>query len=183
MIALCPGFNCESFLSMVLYKTTLGHYELFTNFEIVSSKSKVYFLAEGVSLSFPQKAPLKKMVEEIFTRERIMLQRMNYVFCTDERLLEINKRYLHHDYLTDIITFDLSEKKGQVFGESYISIERVSENAIKLKSPLSKEIWRVVFHGALHLCGYADKTEKEKRQIRSKEDYYISLFEQTFHVK
>ena len=103
---------------------------------------------------------------------------MNYIFCSDKQLLEINRKYLGKDYYTDIITFDLSDNKSYVRGESYISIERARDNAKALAIPFSAELHRVVFHGALHLCGYEDNTKKNILLMRKKEDYYLSLYKQ-----
>jgi rRNA maturation RNase YbeY len=89
--------------------------------------------------------------------------------------LEINQKYLEHDFYTDIITFDLSET-GAVRGEIYISIDRVRENARKLGVSFKSELHRVIFHGMLHLCGYNDKTKAEKEKIRAKEDQYLNKY-------
>ena len=95
------------------------------------------------------------------------------IFCSDEYLLEMNKEYLNHDYYTDIITFDYVE--GDIIsGDLFISVDRVKDNAVQFDSMLLKELYRVVFHGTLHLVGYKDKTEDEKVVMRSKEDFYLS---------
>ena len=138
------------------------------------SKSKVYFFFDNVSISLRDRTKLKRSIELLFKKEKKSLNRLNYIFCSDKNLLEINRQYLKHDFYTDIITFDLSEESNNVIGEIYISIDRVLENSKSLKVPFSKELSRVIFHGALHLCGYKDKTNKQKIQIRKQEDYYIS---------
>jgi rRNA maturation RNase YbeY len=94
-------------------------------------------------------------------------------------LLNINKTFLKHDYFTDIITFDLSEGFVEIVGEVYISIHRVRDNARSLRTNVTNELLRVLFHGALHLCGYKDKKKSEITIMREKEDYYLSLFGQT----
>jgi len=120
---------------------------------------------------------LKAFIRSVFEKECKTLNSLNYVFCDDEYLLEINKQYLKHDYYTDIITFDLSpDKAAAIIGEVYISVDRVKENAITHKSTLENELHRVIFHGALHLCGYKDKTAGQKKQMRSKEDFYLSKY-------
>jgi len=117
---------------------------------------------------------LKAFIRSIFEKERKALDSLNYIFCDDEYLLDINKQYLKHDYYTDIITFDLSASKQEAtIGEIYISVDRVKDNAITHKSTLEKELHRVIFHGALHLCGYKDKSTAQKKQMRSKEDLYL----------
>lgn len=94
---------------------------------------------------------------------------LNYIFCTDNYLLEMNQQYLDHDTLTDIITFDLSEP-GDLLGEIYISVERVKENAVKFQTTYDDELHRVIFHGALHLCGFKDKKKSDQTQMRAQEN-------------
>lgn len=148
---------------------------MFTNFEIMTSKSKVYFFFDNVNPPLRNRAKLKEVVESIFEREKQKLDRLNYIFCTDKKLLKINRQYLKHDYYTDIITFDLSEVKGITTGEIYISVDRVKDNAEKLGESFGSEIRRVIFHGALHLCGYNDKNKAEKGKMREKEKYYLEI--------
>jgi len=98
------------------------------------------------------------------------------IFTTDEKLLEINREFLKHDYLTDIITFDYCEGKT-VNGEIYISVDRMRENAVLLKTTLKNETRRVIFHGFLHLCGYGDGDERKRAVMRDREDMYLALAE------
>ena len=100
---------------------------------------------------------------------------LNYVFCSDEYLLKINREYLDHDYLTDIITFDYVKGKT-VSGDIFVSLHRISENALLHDNSFDTELLRVTAHGLLHLCGYKDKTEVEISEMRSKEDFYINQF-------
>lgn len=95
---------------------------------------------------------------------------VQYIFCTDEFLLDINKSFLQHDYFTDIITFDLSEKKGDLCSEIYISIPRVKENAKTYGVTFYEELHRVMAHGILHLCGFKDKTAKQEKEMRQAEN-------------
>ena len=118
---------------------------------------------------------LKKFLTALFNKERKGLRSLDYIFCSDAFLLNINREYLQHDYYTDIITFELSSDKNTE-GEVYISIDRVKENASLYSSSLSDELRRVIFHGALHLCGYKDKTSWEKEEMRSMEQYYLDLY-------
>lgn len=97
---------------------------------------------------------------------------MNYIFCSDKRILEINRQFLKHDYYTDIITFDLSESP-KITAEIYISLDRVRDNAKTQATTLQSELHRVIFHGALHLCGYGDKTKEEVKIMRGKEEMYL----------
>ena len=120
---------------------------------------------------------LKLFIDKLFKKEGKSLQSLDIIFCSDEYLLEINKRHLQHDYYTDIITFDLSDPNStQTIGELYISVDRVKDNALSLQTKFSIELLRVVFHGALHLCGFKDKTPNDIRRMREKEDEYLELF-------
>ena len=103
------------------------------------------------------------------------LEIINFIFCDDEYLHNLNVEYLDHDTLTDIITFDYTEKGGPISGDIYISKERAKENAKTYGQTLGKEIQRLLVHGVLHLLGYKDKTKKDKILMTSKEDYYLSL--------
>lgn len=124
------------------------------------------------------KRMVKLFISEIFKREGKDLRELTYVFCTDEFLLQVNRDFLQHDYYTDIITFDLSEANiWGTIGEVYISIDRVRENASHHQTTFSNELLRVLFHGALHLCGYGDKTKREITIMREKEDEYLRIFE------
>lgn len=125
---------------------------------------------------FPNKTGLKQFIEQLFKKERKALVELTYVFCSDEYLLGINKDFLQHDFYTDIITFDLSETPTKIIGEIYVSLDRIKDNASKLKTSVSDETLRVLFHGALHLCGYKDKKKADIAIMRNKEDYYLSLY-------
>lgn len=98
---------------------------------------------------------------------------LTVIFCSDKYLLEMNKEYLDHDYYTDIITFDYVEGET-ISGDLFISMDRVKENAGKFGISTLKELYRVVFHGTLHLVGYNDKTDEEQKVMREKENYYLS---------
>ena len=119
----------------------------------------------------------KRFLENIFRREKIKLASISYVFCSDNYLLQINKDFLQHDFYTDIITFGLSRPGEPVEAEVYISVDRVRDNAKELNIPYRRELLRVLFHGALHLCGYGDKKKREITIMRDREDYYLRLFE------
>lgn len=143
---------------------------------------KIFFHSAGRSFRFTSKAYLKVFIATIFSKEKKQLGSLHYVFCSDEYLLNINKTFLQHDYYTDIITFDLSESNS-IEGEIYISLDRIKENAILQKTKISEESIRVIFHGVLHLCGYKDKSKKDILEMRSKEDYYLSLFNKNKSIK
>ena len=127
-------------------------------------------------LSISDKTKLKSFILSLFEKENIELSELNYIFCSDEYLLQINKDHLNHDYYTDIITFSLEEKGDPIIGEIYISIDRIKDNSIFQKTNLLNETLRVIFHGCLHLCGYLDKRPKDIKLMREKEDYYINQY-------
>lgn len=130
--------------------------------------------ADVKPISLNRKNVLKSLILELFINEGEVLNKLSYVFCSDEYVLEINKKFLGHNYYTDIISFDLSEEQA-VTGEIYISTDRVKENAIAYAVAYSNELCRVILHGALHLCGYKDKKKSEIIIMRKKEDYYLQL--------
>ncbi len=121
---------------------------------------------------------IKSFITGLFQKEKKVAGDIQYIFCSDEYLLEINKQFLQHDYYTDIITFDLSSGEA-VDAEIYISIDRVKDNAAQFGVPFQQELLRVLFHGALHLCGYRDKTKGEITLMREKESEYLRKFEIT----
>ena len=121
---------------------------------------------------------IRDQLIRLAAREKTHFESLTYIFCSDEYLLNINQQYLRHDFYTDIITFNLSsDKYSAVIGEIYISIDRVRDNATNLDVPVQNELLRVIFHGALHLCGFKDKSAKEKAIMRKAEDKYLALFE------
>ncbi|MBS1663340.1 MAG: rRNA maturation RNase YbeY [Bacteroidetes bacterium] len=123
-----------------------------------------------------ERARLKDFLPELFKKEKKQFNELQYIFCSDDYLLKINKQYLNHDYYTDIITFDLSEPGQPINAEIYISVDRVRDNARSFGTSLKKELHRVIFHGALHLCGYRDKTSQEEKIMRKMEEQYLSLY-------
>lgn len=140
--------------------------------------AKVTFTNADVGFRFLGKRVVAGFVEHLFNSEGKELVSLNYIFCSDEYLLKINREFLNHDYYTDIITFNLSDQGvSGVSGEVYISTDRVIENAALEKTTKNKELLRVVFHGALHLCGYKDKKKSEITIMREKEEDYLRLFE------
>ncbi|MDP4212281.1 MAG: rRNA maturation RNase YbeY [Bacteroidota bacterium] len=124
-----------------------------------------------IPFKLPQRKKLKLFLHSLFQEESYKLTDLSYVFCDDDYLLDLNRRFLKHDYYTDILSFPGSKSKdNKVSGEIYISVERVRENAKVHSSSFREEIHRVIFHGALHLCHYKDKTRKEQARMRRKED-------------
>ena len=124
-----------------------------------------------------QKIKLKHFILMIFKSEKKICSSLNIIFCSDEKLLGINKQFLQHDYFTDIITFNLAEKYSKnIEGEIYISIDRVRDNYIIYGTSLEQELHRVIFHGVLHLCGYRDDTKLTKVKMILKENFYLKRY-------
>jgi len=122
------------------------------------------------------RAALKAFIEKAIKKEGLHIETLQYIFCSDKYILGINKSYLQHDYYTDIISFDLSETKGKLIGEVYISIDRVKDNATTHKTSLKEELLRVIFHGALHFCGYKDKKPADIKKMRAQEDKWLKSY-------
>lgn len=137
------------------------------------SKSTIRFFTEDVLFTLKQKSEIRNWVLNTIKNESCRLKELNYIFCSDAYLLEINQHYLNHDTFTDIITFDNSEEEDVVVGDIFISIERIRENADKFKSSERDELHRVMIHGVLHLLGYTDKGKNEKAQMTDKENQYL----------
>jgi rRNA maturation RNase YbeY len=135
---------------------------------------KITFNDVDLKTSFKARTKIKEWVNKAIKKEGHRLGELSYNFCSDEHLLQINIEHLQHDFYTDIITFELNENKT-IVGDVYISIDRVKDNARENNKTYSNELMRVIIHGALHLCGYKDKTKKEAALMREKEDYYLSL--------
>jgi len=134
---------------------------------------RFHFLSE---IPLRDRARLKSFLLSLFKKEKKQLTELQYIFCTDDYLLEINRQYLKHNYYTDIITFDLSEQGQPINAEIYISVDRVRDNARSFGNTLKNELHRVIFHGALHLCGYKDKSQQDEKLMRKMEDQYLRLY-------
>lgn len=132
------------------------------------------FNSESISFTLSSEEQVGKWIEKVVVEESKELGALSVIFCSDDYLLEINKKHLDHDYYTDIITFDYTEG-SLVSGDLFISIDRTTENAKKLTVNELDELDRVIVHGTLHLLGYKDKTPTDKALMTEKEDYYLSL--------
>jgi probable rRNA maturation factor len=139
----------------------------------------IFFNKADKGTSLAHKTELKLFIEKQLRKEGIIIEALQYVFCSDDYLLGINKQFLDHDYYTDIISFDLSEKKGALIGDVYISIDRVKENAKSHGSSYLQELLRVIFHGALHFCGYKDKKPADVKLMRAMEDKWLKAYLKT----
>ena|ERR1051326_2401192 len=134
----------------------------------------IQFFSQGISFSFRKKNVVSKFLLSVIKKEKKKAGNINFIFCSDKFLLTLNKKFLKHNTLTDIITFQYPSER--LSAEIFISIPRVKENAKKFNVNFENELNRVMIHGVLHLCGYKDKNKKEKFQIREKENLYLKLF-------
>lgn len=139
--------------------------------------SKIQFFSEGTSFILKNKNATRLWLIKAISEEKKKPWYINFIFCNDDYLLELNRIYLNHNSLTDILTFPFTEQPDVISGDIYISIERVKENAESFAEPVNREIRRVMIHGVLHLIGYRDKTGIERKKMRGQEDYYLNLFE------
>ncbi len=138
----------------------------------------IHFYEEDTQSQLSQRRALSAFLKNVIGKflPEIKSIHLNYIFCNDNYLLQINQDFLQHDTFTDIITFDLSDTPNILNAEIYISIERVKENAQKLEIPYTKELHRVLFHGVLHLCGFKDKTKTDKDTMRQMEDKCLEAY-------
>lgn len=134
----------------------------------------VRYYCEDISFTLKGRALNNRWLKMVAESEIKKLGNINIIFCSDNYILDVNMKYLQHDYFTDIITFDYCEK-NVLSGDLFISIDSVRENALFYGTEFSDELNRVMVHGVLHLAGYDDHTEEEIKTMRSKEDYYLNL--------
>lgn len=136
-------------------------------------KLPINFFQEEVNYKLADINKVRSWINETIEAEKHQLGELNFILCTDEYLLKINQEYLDHDTYTDIITFDNSEEEGWIYGDIFISIERIKENAKNFGVKTGDELHRVIIHGTLHLLGYPDKSKSEKQLMTQKEDFYL----------
>jgi rRNA maturation RNase YbeY len=131
---------------------------------------------EVVDIRIPEikKRNINRWVKEVITDYGKRVGDITYVFCSDNEILRINNQYLNHDYYTDIITFDYS-KDDVISGDLFISLETVKSNSEELGTDYDEELYRVMIHGILHLCGLNDKNPEDEKQMREKENEALSL--------
>jgi len=134
----------------------------------------IHFFSEDTDLPDINQSILAGWIKEVITSHNKMAGEINYIFCSDEQILSVNKEFLKHDYYTDIITFDYSQS-DVLSGDIYISLDTVSSNAIQLGITYENEVNRVIVHGVLHLCGFKDKMSDESIQMRKLEDNALKL--------
>lgn len=138
----------------------------------------ILFFEEDIKFPLTDKNKHKRWLKGIAANEGFVIEELNYIFCSDEYLLQINQEYLKHNTYTDIITFDNSDSDKVIISDIFISIDRVKENAIKENTAFENELLRVMSHGLLHLMGYKDKKPEDKLKMRDLEDQSIRLFNQ-----
>jgi len=167
---------------------------------------RISFHKHELKVRLPKATITREWIQVVAAAPQRKIEHLDFIFCSDDYLLEINRQFLGHDYLTDIITFDLglrqaplrqaqgAEEDLQINGEIYISVDRVRENAEEYHVTFEKELRRVIIHGVLHLVGYKDKTKAQKAAMRQKEEACLSLLhvprgtwgrraEKLFHVE
>jgi len=138
-------------------------------------KLPIFFYLQDVSYTLKQKNKLRQWISKTIVNENHRLQTVNFILCSDEYLLTLNRQYLQHDTYTDIITFDNSESPTIITGEIFISLDRIRENAKAFNTSFTNELQRVMIHGILHLLGYKDKSAKAKKMMTLKENEYLEL--------
>ena len=144
--------------------------------------SPIQFFCEGVQFTLKHKTIVRKWLKEVILEERRKPWYINFIFCDDAYLLELNKTYLKHETLTDILTFPYIEDAETISGDIFISIDRVRENAIKFDQAFEIELLRVIVHGVLHLIGYTDSEKANKNIMTRKEDFYLGKYNQKMNL-
>ncbi len=136
----------------------------------------IQFFIIDVAITLTDRKRLKYFLEDIFISYKRNLVSLSFIFCTDNYLLDINKKFLNHDDFTDIITFNLSQNINNIEGEIYISVDRIKDNAVINNVSIKSELHRVIFHGTLHLCGFKDKAPSEKKRMTSLENANLKSY-------
>ena len=136
----------------------------------------IRYYNESCNYSLPKKRLTSAWLKSLAQQEGYALGEVNYIFCSAEHLLEMNRQFLGHDYFTDVITFDYSDRKVEqvVSGDVFIDVEAVADNARIYGATKLQEMRRILAHGLLHLCGQKDKTPTAERQMHRKEDKYLA---------
>ncbi len=136
----------------------------------------IYFNVEDVDLKLKGKLILRKWIRQVVETYGLKPGELSYIFCNDDKILEVNRQFLQHDYYTDIITFDYDED-GVVSGDMYISVDTVQTNAEQYAPSFERELHRVIIHGVLHLCGLKDKSSEDEKKMRAAEEKALSILE------
>lgn len=142
-------------------------------------RNKLYFHFENIS-EFTLPDNIHEWIKGVIIHEEFILSEINVIFCSDSYLLTLNEKHLAHNYYTDILTFDYRTNPKEIYGDLFISQERITENASSFNVSINNELLRIVVHGLLHLFGYLDKSKKDKKLMRSMEDFYLSLYSKKY---
>ena len=136
----------------------------------------INFYNEDVDLNLKGKIILRKWIKQVIDSYGFKTGELSYIFCNDDKILEVNRQFLQHDYYTDVITFDYDED-GVVSGDMYISIDTVRTNAEQYAPSFERELHRVIIHGVLHLCGLKDKQPEDEKKMRAAEEKALAILE------
>ena len=136
--------------------------------------SEISYLAQGVELPKIDQSAVSQWIEQVAQRHQRVVGDLTYIFCNDEKILEVNRQYLQHDYFTDIITFDYSSRK-RISGDMFISLDTIKSNAELFERAYNEELMRVVIHGVLHLCGINDKGPGEREIMEMHENEALAI--------
>lgn len=134
----------------------------------------ITFVDEDSKSNLKNRRIIKSWIAQVIEQYGFKLGNLCYIFCSDDYILDVNKRYLNHDYYTDIITFDFVES-GVVSGDMFISVDTVRSNSAQYSASYTDELHRVIIHGVLHLCGLKDKTPSAEKKMRAAEDKALAL--------
>jgi probable rRNA maturation factor len=138
-------------------------------------ETQIFFFKEGIKFRLSDQDKLREWISKGVRKEKYSISNINFIFCTDVYLRKINKKYLGHDYFTDIVTFDNSVESKMIEGDIFISIDRIKKNSIAYQTSFRDELHRVLAHGVLHLLGYGDKNISEKAEMKKMEDLWLKL--------
>ena len=138
-----------------------------------ADQQMINYFKEDVRFRLNHSDDLKKWITKLFSSNKLRIANLNYIFCSDAYLKKMNKKFLNHDYFTDVITFDNSFEPKNIVADIFISIDRVAANAEKFQSTFQDELHRVMIHGALHLTGMDDKNAKAKVAMKKQEDLWL----------
>jgi len=141
---------------------------------ILETELPIQFFAEDIDFDLTNQTIISDWIKVLINNHKKELHLLNFIFCSDSYLHQINVEYLNHDTLTDIITFPYAEIPI-IHSDIFISIDRVKENSTLFKTTFEKELHRVIIHGVLHLCGFGDKNETEKKEMRNQEEKALAL--------
>jgi len=135
----------------------------------------INYQSQDIKFVLKEKRKISRWINDVIKSHQKKLGNVSYIFCSNEYILELNQKYLNHNYFTDIITFDYCSD-NKVEGDIFISVDTVLDNSHRFKTNFNDELLRVIIHGVLHLVGFSDKTAKQQKQMRVLEDKALSIF-------